>query len=447
MSKTFVPVIGLEIHLELETVTKMFCRCPADHFGKKPNTQTCPVCLGLPGALPYPNQKAIEDTVLLGLALGCRIPLRAKFDRKNYFYPDLPKGYQISQYDQPFAHQGSLTVKGRGTKIKKIGITRVHLEEDTGKLIHTIIQGKKVSLIDFNRSGVALVEIVSEPEIETIETLLAYGKKVRQVAKALKISSASMEKGQMRFELNISLREKGEEKLPPYRVEVKNLNSFRFLKKAAELEIERQRRLLSQGITPDQETRGYDEEKEVTFGQRSKEEAHDYRYFPEPDIPPIVWTKKQVEQIRNQLPELPDQQLIRYQRDYHLSKDQAEILTKNKAKGEYFERAVSWAQKKNISLKTIANLIINEKINWRKISPKKLVASRVKGKSKSQVSGSDLKALVNQATKQHPEEWERLRSGKMGVVQFFIGQVMRLSRGQAKPTEVESLVLERLKRN
>lgn len=437
-------IIGLEIHLELLTETKMFCRCPADHFGKPPNSQTCPTCLGLPGALPYPNQKAIEYTIRLGKALNCNIPLKAKFDRKNYFYPDLPKGYQISQYDQPFCQGGYLLLHINGRE-KKININRVHLEEDTGRLVHQKINGVPYSLIDFNRSGVPLVEIVSEPEISSIEELDQYARKVRLIAQYLEISPADMEKGQMRFELNISLGPVNSNKLPPYRVEVKNINSFRFLLRSAEYEIKRQEKMIKSGKLPLQETRGYSEKKQATFSQRGKEQAHDYRYFPEPDIPPFCWTEKQIKKILTSLPELPDEKARRFLDEYSLNEKTVEILISKPAIADYFEKASKLAKNK-IKPDKIANLIINKKISFTDKKPEQLINEILETKTQSLLNQTQIEVLVEKVIKENPLEVKRFQQGKAGLVDFFVGQVMKLSKGGADPSETKEIVVEKLKK-
>ncbi|MEK7091961.1 MAG: Asp-tRNA(Asn)/Glu-tRNA(Gln) amidotransferase subunit GatB, partial [Patescibacteria group bacterium] len=307
-------VLGFEVHIELGTNTKMFCDCPADHFGAAPNTQVCPVCLGLPGALPVPNARAIEWCVKLGLALGCNVNLFSKFDRKNYFYPDLPKGYQISQYDIPFCKNGELL----GHKI-----TRVHMEEDTGKLQHSGAE----TLIDFNRSGVPLVEIVTGPDFVSSDDGILFLKEVQAIVRALGISTADMEKGSMRLEANISVRSSESSDIPNYKVEIKNVNSFRFIKKAIDYEVTRQSRILESGANPVQETRGFKESTGETVSQRLKEEANDYRYFPEPDIPPLQFTKQQIEAWRSEIPVLPAQVRQELITKYQLSPQYAVIIS------------------------------------------------------------------------------------------------------------------------
>src|ERR1700722_1638881 len=343
MSK-YTPVIGLEVHVELKTKSKMFCACSAEYFGKEPNTHTCPVCLGLPGALPVPNKTALEWCIKIALALSCEINEYSKFDRKNYFYPDLAKGYQISQYDLPFGHDGKITLKDG----KEIRIRRVHMEEDTGKLSHQEINGEKVSLIDFNRSGVPLVEIVTEPDFDNATDVKEYLEKLQLIVRYLDVANADMDKGEMRLEPNISLR-KGERQstylkesdLPNYKVEVKNINSFKFVEKAINYEVNRQQEILEKNERPAQETRGWNEDKGQTFSQRSKEDAQDYRYFPEPDIPPVIHTKAEISNLLKQLPELPDIRVERFEKDYSLPSYDAEILARDKSLADFFEEAVS----------------------------------------------------------------------------------------------------------
>ena len=344
----YEPVIGLEIHVELKTKSKMFCRCTADYFGEKPNTHTCPICLGLPGALPTINKAAINWCVLIGMALNCKIPKDSKFDRKNYFYPDLPKGYQISQYDSPFCKDGFLG---------DIGIERVHQEEDTGKLIH----GKDSTLIDFNRSGVPLVEIVTKPVLKSANQAKVFLQELQKIIRYLGVSDCDMEKGTMRLEPNISVRKKGETELPKYKVEVKNINSFKFVEKAIEYEVERHIGLLEKGEIIPQETRGFDSVKNITYSQRSKENAQDYRYFPEPDLPPIVWDDKDLEEIRQSLPELPNEKTSRFIKDYGLSPYDAIQLTEDRSKAGWFEEAVrDFGQTAFPGLKTVSPVVLEK---------------------------------------------------------------------------------------
>src|ERR1035437_1216583 len=381
-------VIGLEVHVELKTKSKMFCNCSADYFGQKPNTHTCPVCLGLPGALPVPNKQAIEWCVMIGLALNCDIPLFSKFDRKNYFYPDLSKGYQISQYDEPFCLKGHIEINN-----KKFGITRVHMEEDTGKLLHENINGQEASLIDFNRSGVPLVEIVTEPDFDNATDVKKYLQKLQQIVRYLGVSDADMEKGQMRLEPNISVSlDVNSKELPKYKVEVKNINSFGFVEKAIDFEIKRQLEILQKGGIPAQETRGWDENKNKTVSQRAKEEANDYRYFPEPDIPPIRWTQKQIDDLRLKIKELPDEKLARFIKDYSLTNYDAEILTREIELASYFEQAVKDAQGK-VTAKQIANHIINRKINTDEILPAKLIEEILHLSKTEDINVDELKTI------------------------------------------------------
>ncbi len=443
----YKPVIGLEVHVELKTKSKMFCGCSADYFGQKPNTHTCPVCLGLPGALPVPNKKAIEWCVMIGLALNCKIPHLSKFDRKNYFYPDLPKGYQISQYDQPFCINGWIDIKSQiqnpkpqinpKSEIrnsKHIRIRRVHMEEDTGKLIHATVDEEKVSLIDFDRSGVPLVEIVTEPDFETASEVLEYLKKLQQIVRYLEVSDADMEKGQMRLEPNVSLQKRNitnttnNQILPSYKVEVKNINSFKFVDKAINYEINRQLKLLNSGKMPIQETRGWDDEKQITVSQRIKEEAYDYRYFPEPDIPPFRWSESQISNLKSQIPELTDEKMKRFQKDYGVTFYDSEILTRDKETADYFEESIKVSRKVlsnkyEVLSKKIANYIINKKIDINKVLPSELINKIIKEDKKTQIDENELDQAVIKVVSENKKAVVDYKNGRIQVVGFLLGKV------------------------
>lgn len=437
------PIIGLEVHVELATESKMFCSCSADYFGKEPNSHTCPVCLGLPGALPVPNAKAIEWCVMIAQALNCRILENSKFDRKNYFYPDLSKGYQISQYDEPFGLEGFIEVyKEEGSKeIKRIGITRVHMEEDTGKLTHV----GNASLIDFNRSGVPLVEIVTEPDFENAYQVTQYLQKLQQVVRYLGVSNADMEKGNMRLEPNISLQKEGETDLPKYKVEVKNINSFRFVAKAIETEIKRQSEILDKGELPAQETRGWNEIKNTTVSQRSKEEANDYRYFPEPDIPPVILTKEKIDDIKNQIPELPDQKRERFVKDFDITDYDADILTRDKNLAAYFEQAATDGKKFALTGKQIANFIINKKPNIEETVPAQLIELILATVQTKEVDPVELKNAIEQTILNNPKAVEEYKSGKVQIIGFLIGKVRALLPAGSTVTGLKEAIEEVLK--
>lgn len=446
MNTKFEPIIGLEIHVELKTASKMFCGCRNDPFhAPKPNMYTCPICLGLPGALPVPNRKAVEWCVMLGQALNCEIPLQSKFDRKNYFYPDLPKGYQISQYDQPFCRNGWLEIPGEDPIVtKKIGITRVHMEEDTGKLIHAKVDGRDVSLVDFNRSSVPLVEIVTEPDIRSSEEARTFLKALHQIIRYIGISDADMEKGSMRLEPNISLRPKGSAGLPNYKVEVKNINSFTFAKKAIDFELDRHAKILENGETPAQETRGWDEKKNVTVAQRSKEEAHDYRYFPDPDIPPIRWTKEQIAEISTRLPELPAPRALRFRASYQLSLYDSTLLSDSIEIADYFEASIKEIGKQPVTAKDIANWIINKKADWERTEPKELVSLIVRKKQAASMPLEELEKIVETVIKTNEKPVIDYRSGKEQALMFLLGTVMREAKGKADASTVKTLLVKML---
>lgn len=437
----YTPVIGLEVHVELNTLSKMFCGCDNNWFGAKPNTHTCPVCLGLPGALPVPNKKALEGCIKIGMALNCEIPLLSKFDRKNYFYPDLAKGYQISQYDQPFSEHGFIHLKNG----KKIGITRAHMEEDTGKLTHATVDGEKVSLIDFNRSGSPLVEIVTDPDFTSAEEVKEYLQKLQQLVRYLGVADGDMEKGGMRLEPNISLRKEGQTDLPNYKVEVKNINSFNFVVQAIEYEFKRQAELLDKGETPAQETRGWDEDKKMTISQRSKEEAADYRYFPEPDIPPFVWTEEYLETLRSEIPELPDAKMKRFMEGYGLSDYNAELLTRDTALADYFEEAVKVGKDHGIEATKIANTIINKKVDIEKILPAELIKDMKAAVVTDSMDENELQSILETVLENNPQSVADYKKGKTNAIMYLVGQAMREVKGKAKADTVRARLEELLK--
>ncbi len=487
----------MEVHVELKTRSKMFCSCK-NGLGqeKQPNIHICPVCTGQPGTLPVPNQQAVEFVQLAGLALNCEINLKSKFDRKNYFYPDLPKGYQISQYDQPLCGKGHIELQLMGDKeqeTKIIGITRIHIEEDTGKLIHP--KGADHTLVDYNRAGVPLMELVTEPDFENGEQARIFCTKLQQICRYLGISDADMEKGNMRCEVNLSLHKEGEDRLSGTKVEVKNINSFRFVEKAINYEIERQTELLDKGEKIVQETRGWDSVKNVTVSQRKKESAHDYRYFPEPDIPPMEFSKEYVDSLRIKLPELPDAKEKRFTKEYGLNQADVLVLTAENDLAEYFEQVVSELREKIESheiespedkvIKLGTNYIISELrkhlienkhvIRDIKITPEnyaELVGLVADGKINSSAAqavlkemyrtggdpsqiieeknlgqmedAGELETVVDNVIAANAKSVDDYKAGKQNALQFLMGQVMKETKGKANPKVVMELLHKKL---
>ncbi len=421
-------VCGLEVHAELKTNSKMFCSCKNDPFGApEPNIYTCPVCLGMPGGLPVANRKAIELTIKLGLALNCKINLFSKFDRKNYFYPDLPKGYQISQYDIPFCHDGYLeTSEGR------VRINRIHLEEDTAKLSHQDIDLDgdgvldKATLVDFNRSSVPLVELVTEPDIISATQAKEYGQKLRQIMRYLDIADCDMEKGGMRLEANISLRKEGRKELPEYKVECKNINSFKFLEAAINFEITRQTEVLQNSEIPTQETRGYNPTTGKTFSQRTKEDAADYRYFPDPDLPPIEFTKAEIDVIQASIGELPEDKASRLMLEYGLNQKSAHEITLSRNKSIFFEAILQLAKKENLDCQKVINSLINKKIAFTFDEQANLILERFKQATANEnVDDEELQKIIEQVLVNNLDAVTKYKAGKTAVLGFLIGQIAK----------------------
>ncbi|MBS4023753.1 MAG: Asp-tRNA(Asn)/Glu-tRNA(Gln) amidotransferase subunit GatB [Dethiobacter sp.] len=470
-------VIGLEVHVELATETKIFCSCPTE-FGRDPNTHVCPVCLGFPGSLPVLNALAVEFAVKAALALNCEIPPFAKFDRKNYFYPDLPKAYQISQYDLPLAVNGCLEIEVDGAK-KSIGITRVHMEEDAGKLIHS--DDGAYSLTDYNRTGVPLIEIVSEPDMRSPQEAKAYLEKLKSILQYTGVSDVKMEEGSLRCDANISIMPAGSNKFGT-RSEIKNMNSFKAVQRGLEYEVERQTQVLNSGGKLVQETRGWDENKGVTYSMRSKEEAHDYRYFPDPDLVPVIVERTWVEEIRSTLPEMPDARRTRYMSKWGLPEYDAGVLTASRAMADFFEAVAAEYH----DAKAVSNWVMGEiskhlnaeglGINETKLTPSHLVqllklqdngtisgkiaktvfedmfatgrmpSEIVEEKGLVQISDADaIASIVDMVIAENPQSVQDYKNGKEKAISFLVGQVMKLSKGKANPELVNRLFKEKLK--
>ncbi len=467
----FEPVIGLEIHVQMDTKTKLFCSCPVE-FGAEPNSNVCPVCLGLPGSLPVINKRAVEFAIRAGLALNCQINMRSVFARKNYFYPDLPKGYQISQYEEPIAVNGWLEVGG-----KKVRIRRLHIEEDAGKNIH---EGSK-TYVDLNRAGTPLMEIVTEPDIDSPQMAREFLEKLRNIMRYTGVSRADMEKGQLRCDINISIRPKGSKELGT-RVEIKNVNSFRFVQKAIESEIERQIKLLLSGEKIVQETRTFDPSTGLTHPMRTKEEAEDYRYFPEPDLLPLVIPPQWLEEIKANMPELPEERLERFIKELGLDQYSAKVLTDNKELGDFFEESLryygqdpkltaNWLlndllgslseagkdiESSPVSPQSLAELVklIKENVLSSKLAKEVIKEMVATGKSPSQIveekglkqisDEGQIRSMIEEVLRENSKEVERFKAGEEKVFGFLVGQVMKKAKGKANPQLVNKLLREML---
>ena len=473
----FESVIGLEIHIQLATESKIFCSCSTE-FGKLPNTNTCPVCLGLPGALPVLNQQVPKLAAKLGLALDCEIRLDSQFARKNYFYPDLPKAYQISQFDRPICENGWLDINTESRGEIRIGITRIHMEEDAGKLVHDDMGTE--SMIDLNRAGVPLLEIVSEPDIRSAEEAKKYMEKIHAIATSIGVSDGDMEKGHLRCDANVSLRPEGQKKFGT-RTETKNLNSFRFVQNAIDYEIERQREEILDGVTIVQETRLWDTDRKVTFSMRSKEEADEYRYFPDPDLPLVKLSPELIETLRKNLPELPDAKKQRFMEEYGLNDYDAGVLTISQELSDFFEKVLSYGavpkiacnwitgdltRVMNESGKTLSEINLTPKnlsnltrlIDQGEISSKiaKTVFSEmldsggnpntiIEEKGLKQITDEkELGKIAENLLASNPQQVKQYRDGKTKVIGFFVGQMMKQTQGKGDPALINKLLKEKL---
>lgn len=476
VKEKYEAVIGMEVHAQLLTRSKIFCGC-STKFGAAPNTQTCPVCLGLPGVLPVLNREAVNFALMMALATHCDIAPRCRFARKNYFYPDLPKGYQISQYEQPLAMKGYVEIIIDG-EVKKIGLTRIHMEEDAGKSIHE--GSADTSLVDLNRAGVPLIEIVSEPDIRTPEEAVEYLKRLREILRYLGICDGNMEEGSFRCDANVSVRPAGESKLGT-KTEVKNMNSFRFVQRALEYEISRQIGVVESGDKVVQETRLWDSGRGVTVSMRSKEEAHDYRYFPEPDLVPLEVPAEWQQEIRKKLPELPDEKRERFIREYEIPEYDARVLTSSRALADFFEACAKEYRKP----KVISNWIMGDLLRELRLSGLEVEESLLKPHQLSKMirmidegvisgkiaktvfeemyrSGKDpdvivrekglvqitdesaIEGYIERVIAENPKEVEAYRGGKDKLIGFFVGQVMKLSGGKANPAVVNEMLKRKL---